>query len=121
MTPRMDDNYFFNILKSPTESLVTISSPCPDQISTTWDALMYLKNIFPTHGVYRHHIPPIMWKSQLYALIENRTDVDRTLVSEERERGREFNDPTEDELKINFTHSIFDSKRCWKKVKYELF
>lgn len=52
----------------------------PPKFTDTNEALRYLKGLFPSEA-FRYRTPPIIWKNQLYALIENRTLVDRNLVS----------------------------------------
>jgi hypothetical protein len=53
--------------------------PAPPKFTDPAEALQYLKNLFPLQA-FRYRSPPIIWKNQLYALIDNRTLVDRTLV-----------------------------------------
>lgn len=51
----------------------------PPKFTSISAALNYLKELFPLEA-YRYRVPPIIWKDQLYAIVENRTLVDRTLV-----------------------------------------
>ena len=52
-------------------------------VSQTEDCLLYLRTLFPV-GAFdvtpHHRLPPIILKHQLYALIPDRTLVDRQLV-----------------------------------------
>ncbi len=54
---------------------------CP--VSETEDALLYLRTLFPV-GAFdtspHHQLPPIVLKHQVYALLPDRTLVDRQLV-----------------------------------------
>ena len=44
------------------------------------DALLFIKSLCSSHQMDK--MPPIIWKHQLYALIDNRTKVDKELVFE---------------------------------------
>lgn len=52
-------------------------------LSETEDSLLYLRTLFPV-GAFdtspHHHLPPVVLKHQLYALLPDRTLVDRQLV-----------------------------------------
>jgi serine/threonine-protein kinase 19 len=52
-------------------------------VSETEDSLLYLRSLFPV-GAFdtspHHRLPPIVLKHQLYALLTDRTLVDRQLV-----------------------------------------
>lgn len=51
-----------------------------DDIKSVEDGLEFVKQIFPYH-LFQNEIPAIIWKHQIYALIDDRTNVDKTLVS----------------------------------------
>lgn len=50
-----------------------------EDVKSLEDALNFIKQMFPYH-LFQKHLPAIIWKHQLYALISDRTSVDKELV-----------------------------------------
>lgn len=59
--------------------ITDVSARIGSNIATVEDGLNHLKNMFPRE-LFKNSLPPIFWKHQLYALINNRTLIDQTLV-----------------------------------------
>lgn len=55
-------------------------SPTEEKITDTLSAIHHVRNIFPSKEL-GDRFPPIVFKHQLYSLLENRTDVDREVNS----------------------------------------
>lgn len=83
-------------------------------INDSMGAIEYIRNIFPK----RDRFPPIIFKHQLYTLLENRTDVDRQVNSlHEKGRIKVFQlDHHHDEVMIILMSDFIDYVHRYHKI-----